>query len=212
VQSVVRAIVEAADRRNKPVRALLRRFDRLRRRHRWIRGFQATPKAQTTHFAITMFASEISIATDYTEEDPVGEPFIKYGALSGQRATGADALIKKPIPKGSGPQNTIRPPGFVSGKAPHYHHRGHLLGRQLGGVGHGDDGKKNLVTLYRHANTPIMRAFENRVRATIEKGEAVRYTVVPSYNETQEMPVAVTMRAVGSKKFRLTLSVLNRHK
>jgi phage-related protein len=101
VQSVVRAIVEAADRRNKPVRALLRRLDRLRRRHRWIRGFQATPKAQTTHFAITMFASEISIATDYTEEDPVGEPFIKYGALSGQRATGADALIKKPIPKGS---------------------------------------------------------------------------------------------------------------
>ena len=58
--------------------------------------------------------------------------------------------------------------------------RGHLLGAQLGGSG---DVAENLVTLQQNpATSPIMRGFENQVRAAVEGGQTVNYSVTPIYN------------------------------
>jgi hypothetical protein len=48
--------------------------------------------------------------------------------------------------------------------------RGHLLGNQLGGAG---DHLRNLVPLYRRANSPTMRDYENQVASQIAAGNTV---------------------------------------
>jgi hypothetical protein len=86
------------------------------------------------------------------------------------------------------------------------HERGHLLARLLGGSG---DEYENLVTLFRNANSPVMRDLERKVADAVLAGEIVRYRVSPIYNGTDLIPRAVTLRAVGKRGFQLHVSVLN---
>lgn len=106
----------------------------------------------------------------------------------------------------TGKRARVDPPGLGGQAAGHA--RGHLIGRQLGGSG---TDPRNVVTLFqRPANSPVMRGFENRVRAAVEAGETVRYTVQPIYRGAEAVPRGVTLTARGSGGFRLDATVLNR--
>jgi hypothetical protein len=54
-----------------------------------------------------------------------------------------------------------------------------------------------------------MRGYENRVRKAVEAGEAVEYSVIPIYRGIQDMPIAVTLHAKGSKGFFVAITILN---
>ena len=139
---------------------------------------------------------------------PPSSPGSAFGALDDLgRPTGASATItRETLSQGSAASRGIRPPGFQGGAANHA--RGHLIARQLGGAG---DDARNLVTLYQNpVNSPIMRGFENQVRAAVEAGQTVRYTVTPIYRGTEAIPRAVTLSARGSRGLRLDVTVLNR--
>jgi hypothetical protein len=139
---------------------------------------------------------------------PPAGPGTAFGELDALgRPTGAAATITKDmLGTGSDALRSIKPPGFLGGGANQA--RGHLIAKQLGGAG---NDARNLVTLYQNpVNSPIMRGFENQVRAAVEAGERIRYTVTPIYRGTEAIPRAVTLSARGSNGFRLDVSVLNR--
>ncbi len=94
----------------------------------------------------------------YEEKDNLGRPQGAYG------------LFKKAmINTGTSANPNVRPPGFISGKSPYLHSRGHLIGRQMGGSG---DDPRNLVTLYQQpVNTPYMTKYENEIRAALDAKE-----------------------------------------
>ncbi|EOL45997.1 DNA/RNA non-specific endonuclease [Enterococcus caccae] len=125
------------------------------------------------------------------------------------RATGADALLKPTmVNTGTSANKDIRPPGFVSGLEPTLHSRGHLIGRQLGGSG---DDPRNLTTLYQTpVNTPYMTKYENQVRQALDKGETIRYRVIPVYEGTALLCKQIDLEAKGLNKhttvdFRVTI-------
>ena len=138
---------------------------------------------------------ELGQAAFTSDELKSGQGWIKYHALDSLgRATGADALLtKKMINTGTSANSEIRPPGFVSGKAPYNHSRGHLIGRQMGGSG---DDPRNLTTLYQNpVNTPYMTKYENMIRQALEDGQTVRYRVTPVYEGSQLLCTKIVMEA-----------------
>ena len=143
---------------------------------------------------------------------PLPRPPVQPGTAFGEldalgRPTGAAATITKDmLGTGTGPVRSIKPPGWVDGARNQA--RGHLIARALGGSG---TDARNLVKLYQNpVNSPIMRDFEAQVRAAVQAGQRVRYTVRPIYNGSEAVPRAITMSARGSGGFRLDVSVLNR--
>jgi filamentous hemagglutinin len=54
-----------------------------------------------------------------------------------------------------------------------------------------------------------MRDFENSVRAAVESGETVQYSVTPIYTGPTLAPAGITMSARGSGGFTLDVTVLN---
>jgi hypothetical protein len=67
------------------------------------------------------------------------------------------------------------------------------------------------VTIFQNpANSPVMRGYENQIRAALESGQVVDYTVTPIYRGFELMPVGITLRASGSGGLDISLSVLNR--
>jgi RHS repeat-associated protein len=133
---------------------------------------------------------------------------VRYGELDDlNRPTGVTAtLTKDMVGTGSPAARSITPPGFGGGEVGHA--RGHLLGNQLGGSG---SDPRNLVTIFQNpANSPVMRGYENQIRAALESGQVVDYTVTPIYRGFELMPVGITLRASGSGGLDISLSVLNR--
>lgn len=115
------------------------------------------------------------------------------------RATGADALLKPDmVNTGTSANQSIRPPGFISGKEPYDHSRGHLIGRQLGGTG---DDSRNLTTLYQTpVNAPYMTKYENQIRKAMDDGETIRYRVTPIYEGSNLLCSSIEMEAKGLDK------------
>ena len=115
------------------------------------------------------------------------------------RATGADALLKPTmVNTGTTANQDIRPPGFISGKEPYGHSRGHLIGRQMGGTG---DDARNLTTLYQTpVNTPYMTKYENQVRKALDDGETIRYRVTPIYEGSDLLCKEIEIEAKGLGK------------
>jgi RHS repeat-associated protein len=74
--------------------------------------------------------------------------------------------------------------------------RGHLLARQLGGSG---TDLRNLVTLYRNANAPVMSTQEQKIADAIAAGNTVYYSSIPIYSSPDNpIPSGVTMSAYTS--------------
>lgn len=92
------------------------------------------------------------------------------------------------------------PPGFKLGNKPTMN-RGHLLARQLGGSG---TDRRNLVTLYRTANSPEMSTQEQKIADSIAAGNTVYYSSVPVWgSDSNPIPLGVTMTAYTSTGARI---------
>jgi RHS repeat-associated protein len=132
--------------------------------------------------------------------------FIECGPLDNLgRRTEARALITEDmLDTGTHANPSIMPPGYQSGQPPY--NRGHLIARMLGGSG---DVPENLVTLHQHANTPVMRGYEDMIYRAVAGGESVFYEVTPVYSGANRIPVGITLSAEGSGGFQLHVSVLN---
>ncbi|WP_353944337.1 DNA/RNA non-specific endonuclease [Streptomyces sp. HUAS MG91] len=87
--------------------------------------------------------------------------------------------------------------------------RGHLLARQLGGSG---TDRRNLVPLYRNANSPVMSGAEQRIADAIAAGNTVYYSSIPIYeNSTNPIPSGVTMTAYTSTGVQIVIqTILNK--
>lgn len=85
---------------------------------------------------------------------------------------------------GTGPDQSIHPPGFVSGTCPQHHQRGHLIGNKLGGSG---TDPRNLVTLTEGTNHPVMYEFEAMVYAHVREnpGRNFTYQVTARYESSR---------------------------
>ncbi|MEU7730182.1 SpvB/TcaC N-terminal domain-containing protein [Streptomyces sp. NPDC040724] len=135
-----------------------------------------------------------------------GRGWIRYGGLDKLgRSTGAAAyLTPEMVNTGSHASSWVKPSGFAGEQAEHV--RGHLIGRQLGGTGRDP---RNLATLYEYANSPVMVKYENAVRAALDAGQSVKYTVVPLYRGSELVPIGVTMRAQPTGGLDTFVTILN---
>ncbi|MFF4248992.1 putative T7SS-secreted protein [Streptomyces sp. NPDC001822] len=132
-------------------------------------------------------------------DDPTWDGRVTYGDLddlgrpTGMHATlGEDMMGKNPTdPHGD-------PPGWQKDKG---YNRAHLLGAQLGGSNYDP---ANFVTMHSYANSPVMRHIENQVRAAVESGETIQYSVTPRYNGSDKIPTGVYIEAYGSDGFEFT--------
>ncbi|MFE7808212.1 putative T7SS-secreted protein [Streptomyces sp. NPDC057430] len=132
-------------------------------------------------------------------DDPTWDGRVVYGELdnlgrpTGMHATlGDDMMGKNPTdPHGD-------PPGWEKDKG---YNRAHLLGAQLGGSNYNP---ANFVTMHAYANSPVMRHIENQIRAAVESGETIQYSVTPRYNGTDKIPTGVYIEAYGSDGFQFT--------
>ncbi|MDQ0473503.1 DNA/RNA non-specific endonuclease [Labrys wisconsinensis] len=134
---------------------------------------------------------------------------IDYGPLDALgRPTGVRATITKDmLGTGTPADPAITPPGWSGNGALSNQARSHLLGRQLGGSG---DESRNLVTLQQNpVNSPVMRGFENQVRAAVEGGETVKYSSTPIYNGSNPIPRGVTLSGTSQNGFNLNVTVLD---
>ncbi|MEV4709573.1 DNA/RNA non-specific endonuclease [Actinoplanes sp. NPDC049316] len=147
-------------------------------------------------------------ATDTDEKKGCGGPWVRHGetdAANGNRATGVEAcLTSENIKGGTETSTTVRPPGynwagrtvaFLGGTPPADVNNCHLLGKQLGGSG---TDLKNLATCSRQANDPGMKSIENQVRAAVDAGQEVHYTVTPIYSGNRTVPTGFHMTAYGT--------------
>ncbi|MEU9181820.1 putative T7SS-secreted protein [Streptomyces sp. NPDC048550] len=132
-------------------------------------------------------------------DDPTWDGRVVYGELdalgrpTGMHATlGPDMMGKNPTdPHGD-------PPGWQKDQG---YNRAHLLAAQLGGSNYNP---ANFVTMHAYANSPVMRHIENEVRAAVQSGETIQYSVTPRYNGTDKIPTGVYIEAYGSDGFKFT--------
>lgn len=123
---------------------------------------------------------------------------VTYGARDHlHRATSVTATLH-PDMMGGKTSPKFDPVGWVTGKG---YNRAHLLGAQLGGS---NKDPRNFVTMHQYANTPIMRDLEGQVRAAVDKGEIVKYTVTAHYSGNDLLPKGVTIEAHGNRGFQFT--------
>ena len=114
-----------------------------------------------------------------------GEKPITYGQLDKfGRPTGVMAIIR-PEDLGTGTKVTgnIKPEGYSAKQG---HHRGHLLGADLGGSG---DVRENLAVMYSRVNQSTFRKIEIGVKKAVQNGETIRYSVYPVYEGASSVPV-----------------------
>ncbi|WP_369391119.1 DUF6531 domain-containing protein [Streptomyces sp. CG1] len=126
---------------------------------------------------------------------------VRYGAPGpGGRATGMEATIEPDMTGGrTNPQAKV--PGYEKYKKLN---KTHLLGAQIGGS---NKDPRNFVTMHRFANSPVMRKVEDQIRAAVDRGETIDYSVTPIYRSNDPsdvVPVGLTLRAQGSNGFSFT--------
>jgi hypothetical protein len=140
-----------------------------------------------------------------------GGPWVKHGELdsaNGNRATGVEACLTQDNIGGGTPTNTqtVAPPGYrwaqraagLLGASPDTAINAcHLLGKQLGGSG---TDLKNLASCSNQANYAgtSMRTYENQVRAAVDAGQEVHYTVTPVYAGNRTVPTSFHITAYGT--------------
>ncbi len=145
-------------------------------------------------------AKKLGGRIDYGGLDELGHP-------TGVRATITKAMIESKM--GSPASASIIPAGYRQNADLH---KGHLLGKQLGGSGYVVD---NLVTLPRLINHPTMSRIEGQVRKAAEQYEKVFYKVTPIYVPTNDIPVAIRVQARGIRgdtnlpRFRIDETITN---
>ncbi|MGW7288159.1 golvesin C-terminal-like domain-containing protein [Streptomyces sp. NPDC054847] len=149
-----------------------------------------------------------------------GDGWVQHGDLdasNGNRATGVTACLTDDYlqsHEGSKTDpSTVTPPGYnwAQRAAGHFKldpskniNACHLLGKQLSGSG---TDLKNLATCSRGANAAQegstqgannMSTYEGQVRAAVEGGQHVLYTVTPEYSGSRTVPTGFRISAYGT--------------
>ncbi|GAA4671379.1 hypothetical protein GCM10023347_26540 [Streptomyces chumphonensis] len=93
------------------------------------------------------------------------------------------------------------PPGYRRGL-----HRGHLIGRQLGGSG---TEVRNLIPQHPRANSVVQKTFEDRVAKAVAGGERVYYLSIPSYEGGNLIPYKLDIYAVGNRGTNVKAEIKN---
>lgn len=104
------------------------------------------------------------------------------------------AITRSALGTGTRVPTWLKPPGWQddAGLA-----RGHILGKQLGGLG---EDRRNAVTLtQKPTNSPRMRDFENMVARRVRAGEVVEYSATPLYSDGILPPGGMLLTAHGSR-------------
>ncbi|MGK5678142.1 DNA/RNA non-specific endonuclease [Actinoplanes sp. URMC 104] len=180
--------------------------------HQWLRtsaGTRVQISAVRPHTA-TATVHNLTVAEIHTfyvvaGGTPVLVHNCPYGELDEHgRATAMSTTIDPSMLGGKTKKPSFNPAGWEKDKG---YNRSHLLGAQLGGS---NTDRRNFVTMYQYANTPVMRDIEGRVREAVEKGELVQYEVTPIYRGSDPIPLGVTIRANGNKGFEIFQTIVNR--
>jgi hypothetical protein len=115
----------------------------------------------------------------------------------GQATGGMATVVSNVLGTGTGPSRRIKPVGYVSGKRPWNHDKGHLIAAWFGGSGRD---RANLMTMERRANQVHMKAFEGDVARRASGGETIEYSVTPLYDSRSSPPSMVLMTAFGHRE------------
>ncbi|MEU6222870.1 DUF6531 domain-containing protein [Streptomyces sp. NPDC047042] len=126
---------------------------------------------------------------------------VRYGAPGpGGRATGMEATIEADMTGGkTNPQVNV--PGYQKYMKLN---KTHLLGAQIGGS---NKDVRNFVTMHRFANSPVMRKVEDQIRAAVDRGETIEYSVTPVYRSedpSDVVPLGLTVNVRGNNGFAFT--------
>ena len=108
------------------------------------------------------------------------------------RPTGVNSILTPNTSEGTSPSSG-KTPGFSRAQR---HTRGHLLGAQLGGSG---SESRNLVTQFPSANANAMSKIEDMVRAEIDLGNVVEYSINPVYRSEIPIPFRAQSSPFGPK-------------
>lgn len=106
-------------------------------------------------------------------------------------------LAARMLRTGTKAKQSMKPPGFISGKEPHNHDRAHLLAKQLGG--HADGLKEAFASTRRPTNATVMLGFEKDAARRVRGGEILDYSVTPLYNPGVPAPAMVLMTMSGDR-------------
>ncbi|MFB7452950.1 DUF6531 domain-containing protein [Streptomyces sp. NPDC056194] len=139
--------------------------------------------------------------TPCDEADVTWNGRVRYGTPGpGGRATTMRARIEPGMTGGkTNPQAKV--PGYEKYKKLN---KTHLLGAQIGGS---NKDPRNFVTMHRFANSPVMRKIEDQIRAAVDKGETIEYSVSPVYatnDPTDVIPKGLIIHATGNRGFQFT--------
>ncbi|MHA4773005.1 DUF6531 domain-containing protein [Streptomyces sp. MSC1_001] len=139
--------------------------------------------------------------TPCDEADVTWNGRVRYGTPGpGGRATTMRARIEPGMTGGkTNPQAKV--PGYEKYKKLN---KTHLLGAQIGGS---NKDPRNFVTMHRFANSPVMRKIEDQIRAAVDSGETIQYSVSPVYatnDPTDVVPKGLIIHATGNRGFQFT--------
>ncbi|MGP4012750.1 golvesin C-terminal-like domain-containing protein [Streptomyces sp. 4N124] len=113
------------------------------------------------------------------------DSWIIYSNLDSEnRATGAVACL---APYTAEKQDERAPVDPVGWEKDANMERSHLIAREFGG----NNLRPNIIPMHKEANDPGMRDVERDVRARLDRGERVFYTVVPIYAPGRTRPLGV---------------------
>lgn len=155
-------------------------------------------------------------AASELKNDGIG--WVVYGNLDElNRVTTMNALITPDMYNtGTDADSRILPTGWKKSEQnegnPNQLNRGHLLADVLGGSG---EDWRNLITLYRNANYPIMYfEAEEIVKKAIQNGTVVRYRVTPIFapNDLLCSGVHIMAKSVTDNTIDLNVYVYNQPK
>lgn len=123
--------------------------------------------------------------------------FVYREAVNGGAIGASGRITSDMLGAGTRARRSQKPPGWQGHGTRYNEARGHLAGRQLGGLA---DLGTNLVTLtHNGANTPQMSKFENEVARRVRAGEIVDYSASALYRNGASPPDAVLLTAIGSR-------------
>lgn len=118
-------------------------------------------------------------------------------ANAANQSQGVNAALSAPmLGTGGRTRSSVKPPGFVSGKAPYNHDRAHTLAKRLGGTA---DRVEEVFAATRRLNSPTMSNYERALAQRIASGELIDYSLTPHYAPGSEAPHYVTLAAFGDR-------------
>lgn len=181
------------------------------------KGLQSEAYSHSLYRTELMNADEnLSYIFSYGQREFLSYPSVNSitGAEYGSSFLGNPTVVRAVVDAefisgGQKAASNIKPPGFDVELG---FERGHLLGKGLGGKGHGDLGRRNLASQYDEAND-YQSFFEDAIAQRVQDGNTASFVIkgVGDYNNTQN-PIlkGTTIYARDSGGLNLNVTILNK--